>query len=221
MTRPARRALALALATLGLAACTRAGREGPPRAAAPLAGPADSVLVRFTTSQGEFDVMLRRHWAPLGAARVAEAVDSGYYDGARFFRVLRGFVAQFGLAADSAATAAWRERRLADDPVTQSNRRGTLTFAAGGPNTRTVQLFVNLRDNARLDGMGFAPVGEVVRGMDVVAALHAGYGEASPAGRGPTQERISAGGEAYLAAEFPQLDRIVSARAIARWGAAR
>jgi peptidyl-prolyl cis-trans isomerase A (cyclophilin A) len=128
-------ALALALLAFVSAACGRGG-AGPGAAEPPApaaAGPVDSALVRFTTTKGEFDVMLRAHWAPVGTARVIEAVDAGYYDQARFFRVLRGFVAQFGLAADPAQSAAWRERRIADDPVTQSNRRGTLTFAAGGP----------------------------------------------------------------------------------------
>ena len=180
-------------------------------------GPVDSALVRFTTSKGEFDVMLRGHWAPIGSERVVEAVDAGYYDGARFFRALRGFVVQFGLAADPAQSTAWRERRIADDSVRESNRRGTLTFAAGGAGTRTVQLFVNLRDNARLDAMGFAPVGEVVRGIDVVDALYTGYGEAAPAGSGPPQGRISTEGEEYLAREFPLLDRIQRAQVVRRW----
>ena len=182
---------------------------------------ADSFLVRFTTTKGEFDVLVRRSWSPLGAARVGEAVAAGYYDGARFFRALRGFVVQWGIAADSANTALWRGRRIADDSVRASNRRGTVTYAAGGPNTRTVQLFINLRDNARLDALGFAPVGEVVRGMDVVDTLHTGYGEGAPAGQGPTQDKLGAQGEAYLARDFPLLDQIRSARVVRLWPAAR
>jgi len=158
-------------------------------------------------------VMLRRSWAPRGAERVSRVVASGYYDGARFFRALRGFVVQWGIPADTARRSEW-SARIPDDTVRESNRRGTVTFAAGGANTRTAQLFVNLRDNARLDAMGFAPVGEVVRGMDVVDALHTAYGEGAPAGQGPTQGRISAEGEAYLAREFPLLDRIVRARVV-------
>ena len=180
---------------------------------------ADSILVRLTTTRGAIDLMLRRHWAPLGAARVGEAVAAGYYDGARFFRALRGFVVQWGIAADSATTAAWRGRAIADEPVTQSNRRGTVTFAAGGPNTRTVQLFINLRDNARLDAMGFAPVGEVVLGMDAVDALHTGYGEAAPTGSGPSQRELNNEGEAYLARAFPLLDQIRTARIVRVWPA--
>ena len=181
----------------------------------------NSFLVRFTTTKGEFDVLVRRSWAPLGAARVGEAVAAGYYDGARFFRALRGFVVQWGIAADSANTALWRGRRIADDSVRVSNRRGTVTYAAGGPNTRTVQLFINLRDNARLDALGFAPVGEVVRGMDVVDTLHTGYGEGAPAGQGPTQAKLGAQGEAYLARDFPLLDQIRSARVVRLWPVAR
>jgi peptidyl-prolyl cis-trans isomerase A (cyclophilin A) len=134
---------------------------------------ADSFLVRFETSKGPFDLMVRRHWAPNGAVRVGEAVRANYYDGARFFRALRGFVIQWGLAADSANTAKWRGRSIPDDTVRVSNRRMTVSFAAGtAKNTRTVQLFINLRDNARLDAMGFSPIGEIVSGIDVVNAIY-------------------------------------------------
>ena len=182
---------------------------------------ADSVLVRFTTTKGDVDLMLRRSWAPFGAPRVAEAVAAGYYDGARFFRALRGFVVQWGISADTAASTSWSARRIPDDTVRESNRRGTVTFAAGGANTRTVQLFVNLRDNARLDATRFAPVGEVVRGMDVVDALHTAYGEAAPAGKGPSQGKIGAEGEAYLAREFPLLDQIRTARVVRLYSGSR
>lgn len=189
---------------------------------APLpAAAADSFLVRFSTSKGDFDVMLRTHWAPLGVARVHEAVSAGYYDRARFFRSLRGFVVQFGIAADPAVTAEWRVRRIPDDPVAQSNRRGTLVFAAGSEDTRTVQLFVNLRDNARLDSYGFAPLGEVVNGMDVVSAIYTGYGEGPPSGTGPSQGAISREGEAMLARDFPLLDQIRTARIIRSWPGGR
>lgn len=178
---------------------------------------ADSFLVRMTTTRGAFDLIVRRDWAPAGAPQLGRAVLDGYYDGAAFFRALRGFVVQWGIAADPAMTRRWQARRIPDDPVTQSNRRGTVTFASGGPGTRTVQLFVNLRDNARLDAMGFPPVGEVVRGMDVVDALHTGYGEGAPAGRGPSQDRLTTEGATYLAADFPLLDRILTARIVALW----
>lgn len=226
--------LALAL-TLGAGACASVRGGGPaggdgavavshvPTVATPILidsaaiAAADSTLVRFTTTRGDIDVVLRRHWAPHGAPRVAEAVAAGYYDGARFFRALRGFVVQWGIAADSSMSAAWRGRSIPDDTVRQTNRRGTVTFAAGGPNTRTVQLFINLRDNARLDAMGFAPVGEVVAGMDAVDALYTGYGEAAPAGNGPGQREIGARGEAYLAEGFPLLDKILAARVLRAW----
>lgn len=178
---------------------------------------ADSFLVRFSTTEGDFDVMLRSSWAPLGVARVHEAVSAGYYDRARFFRSLRGFVVQFGIAAEPAMTAEWRVKRIPDDSVAQSNRRGTLVFAAGGEDTRTVQLFINLRDNARLDSYGFAPLGEVVSGMDVVSAIYTGYGEGPPSGEGPSQGAISREGEAMLARDFPLLDQIRSARIVQSW----
>ncbi len=193
--------------------------QAPPDSAA--IAEADSVLVRFTTTKGDVDLMLRRSWAPFGAPRVAEAVAAGYYDGARFFRALRGFVVQWGISADTAASKSWSARRIPDDTVRESNRRGTVTFAAGGANTRTVQLFVNLRDNARLDATRFAPVGEVVRGMDVVDALHTAYGEAAPAGKGPSQGKIGAEGEAYLAREFPLLDQIRTGRVVRLYSGSR
>lgn len=224
-----RRPLPLAAALLlGASAC--AAPAGTAEAPAPSIAPelsvapdtatlaaADSVLVRFVTTKGDFDVMLRKDWAPLGAARVSQVVASGYYDGARFFRALRGFVVQWGIPADTARRRDWSVR-LADDPVRESNHRGTVTFAAGGANTRTAQLFVSLRDNARLDAMGFAPVGSVVRGMEVVDALHTGYGEGGPSGQGPAQGRIAAEGEAYLAREFALLDRIIRARVVRVFG---
>jgi peptidyl-prolyl cis-trans isomerase A (cyclophilin A) len=221
---------ALLAAALILLASACAGNPGAASVAAPPAGDAaaiaaitaipdsafaraDSFLVRFETSKGPFDLMVRRHWAPNGAVRVGEAVRAHYYDGARFFRALRGFVVQWGLAADSASTAHWRGRSIPDDTVRFSNRRMTVSFAAGGSNTRTVQLFINLRDNARLDAMGFSPIGEIVNGIDVVNAIYTGYGEGG-AGGGPTQPRITNEGEAYLARDFPLLDRIVSARVV-------
>lgn len=174
----------------------------------------DSFLVRLSTSKGDVDAIIRRHWAPLGAGQFYDAVSTGYYDGARFFRTVRGFVAQFGLAADPALSAEWRNKQIADDSVRQSNRRGSLVFAAGGPGTRTTQLFINLRDNARLDAMGFSPIGEVVRGIDAVDALYTGYGDGANA---PQQNRIGAEGEAYLAANFPLLDRILMAQVVRAW----
>ncbi len=223
----------LLLATTTVAACAGAASTPVtavvPQVAPELAVPpdtaalraADSVLVRFVTTRGDFDVMLRKAWSPNGAVRVGHVVASGYYDGARFFRALRGFVVQWGIPGDTARRREW-SARIPDDTVRESNRRGTVTFAAGGANTRTAQLFVNLRDNARLDALSFAPVGEVVRGLDVVDQLYTGYGEgaspANPANIGPTQGRIAAEGEAYLAKDFPLLDRIVRARVVRVFG---
>lgn len=175
----------------------------------------DSFVVRLATTVGDIDLMLRRDWAPRGAERVYDLVSTGFFDGARFFRTLRGFVAQFGIAADPAVTAAWRGRALEDDPVLQSNRRGTLVFAAGAePNTRTTQLFLNLRDNARLDALGFAPLGEVIAGHEVLSQLYTGYGDGAG---GPQQGRMMREGEAYLAAEFPLLAAITTARVVRAW----
>jgi len=171
----------------------------------------DSYTVKFETSKGDFVVTVTRDWSPLGADRFYTLVKSGFYDGARFFRVLPGFVAQFGIAADPAATAKWRNANLVDDPVKQSNRRGTITFATGGPNTRTTQVFINLADNASLDPRGFSPFGAVSQGMEVVDQFYSGYGEGAPGGNGPAQTSAESDGNAYLIREFPKLDYIKKA----------
>ena len=170
--------------------------------------------VLFETTEGDFVVEVYRAWAPRGADRFYNLVRHGYYDGVRFFRTVPGFVVQFGIHGDPVVSAAWREARIPDDSVEASNQRGTVTFATGGPDTRTTQLFINLADNARLDAQGFAPFGRVVGGMDVVARLHSEYGDARPRGQGPDQDRIHAEGNAYLQSEFPLLDSVVRARII-------
>jgi peptidyl-prolyl cis-trans isomerase A (cyclophilin A) len=167
--------------------------------------------VRFETTRGPFIVEARRAWAPAGVDRFYQLARLGYYDGTRFFRVVDGFMVQWGISGDTAVARAWGDRRIADDPVTQSNRRATVTFATSGPNTRTTQLFVNYRDNTFLDAQGFAPLGEVVEGMDVVDNLWRSYGDAPPGGRGPDQARIVRDGELYLAREFPRLDKVLRA----------
>lgn len=167
--------------------------------------------VRFDTTAGAFVVQVHRDWAPIGAERFHSLVRDGYYTDIAFFRVISGFMAQFGIHGDPAVNAQWEDANIEDDPVVASNRRGKVTFATAGPNTRTVQLFINYGDNRRLDAMGFAPFGEVVEGMEVVDALHAGYGEGAPAGQGPEQERIQSEGNAYLRASFPKLDYIKTA----------
>jgi peptidyl-prolyl cis-trans isomerase A (cyclophilin A) len=221
MPRSLRRLLLITVTTLAIAACGGRTAETAvvPEAEMPFVAnfAPDSALVRISTTKGDIDVMLRGHWAPNGSRQAYEAFARGYYDGGRFFRTIRGFVSQFGIAADSATTAAWSGRNIPDDPVVESNRRGTLVFAAGSePNTRTVQLFFNLRDNARLDSFRFAPIGEVVRGWDVMDSLYAGYGDGASA---PNQGRLTREGEAYLAADFPLLDKITRARVIRLWPA--
>jgi peptidyl-prolyl cis-trans isomerase A (cyclophilin A) len=174
----------------------------------------DSFRVAFQTNKGTFTVRAVRAWAPRGVDRFHYLVENGYYDGNKFFRVLPGFVVQFGISGNPAVNDVWKERAIQDDPVRESNRPGYVTFATGGPNTRTTQLFVNLRDNRRLDGMGFSPIGRVVEGMSVVESLYGGYGEGAPSGRGPEQSRIEREGNDYLTRLYPQLDSIVRARVV-------
>ena len=168
----------------------------------------DSFRARFSTTKGDFVIAVHRAWAPLGADRFYNLVRSGFYDGVRFFRVIPGFMAQFGIHGDTAVTTAWRERRIQDDPVRRTNLRGMVTYATGGPGTRTTQIFINYGSNDRLDAMGFAPFGQVVEGMDVVDKLYGEYGEGAPRGRGPDQFRLNVEGEKYLARQFPKLDKI-------------
>ena len=172
--------------------------------------PAD-YKVKFDTSKGVFVVDVHRDWAPQGADRFYNLVKNGFYNNARFFRVISGFMVQFGISGDPKLAAAWREASIPDDPVKQSNTRGMITFATRGPNTRTTQVFIDYADNSRLDGMGFAPFGQVVSGMNVVDALYSGYGEGAPRGQGPEQGRIQSEGNAYLTQAFPKLDYIKTA----------
>lgn len=175
----------------------------------------DSFRARFETSAGDFVIAVRRAWAPRGADRFYNLVRSGYYDDVRFFRVLSGFMAQFGIHGDPSVSAVWREQRIPDDPVRRSNQRGMVTFATAGPGTRTTQVFINYGSNDRLDAMGFAPFGQVVEGMDVVDRLYAGYGEGAPGGRGPYQGRMQTEGNAYLERAFPKLDHVRRATIVA------
>lgn len=173
----------------------------------------ETYKVRFETTKGVFTLEVTRAWAPLGADRFYNLVKSGFYDGARFFRVLPGFVVQFGIPGDPALARQWRSANIADDPVKQSNTPGSITFATAGPGTRTTQVFINLANNAGLDGQGFAPFGRIVEGMDVVGQLYSGYGEGAPHGRGPDQGRVQSEGNAYLERSFPKLDYIKKAEA--------
>jgi peptidyl-prolyl cis-trans isomerase A (cyclophilin A) len=168
-----------------------------------------------TTTRGEFVLEVHRPWAPIGVDRFYNLVRFGYYDQCRFFRVIKGFVAQFGIHGDPGVNAIWRSERMLDDPEVASNLRCTIAYAKSNrPDSRTTQLFINYRDNTFLDGQGFAPIGRIVSGMEVVDSLYAGYGEASPRGQGPDQVRIQTEGNAYLRSEFPRLDYIRSARVL-------
>jgi len=162
--------------------------------------------VRFETSKGDFVVEVHRDWSPNGADRFFDLVKQGFYNDSRFFRVVPGFVVQWGLNKDPKVNADWREKTIPDDPVVESNRIGYITFAKGGPNTRTTQVFINLADNARLDGMGFPPFGKVIKGMGVVETINSEYGES------PQQPLIQSQGNEYLNSQFPKLDFIKTAQ---------
>jgi peptidyl-prolyl cis-trans isomerase A (cyclophilin A) len=167
--------------------------------------------VKFDTTKGAFVVEVHRDWAPNGADRFYNLVKNGFFNDTRFFRVVSGFMVQFGINGDPKVASAWRSAPIKDDPVSQSNKRGFITFATAGPDTRTTQVFINFADNAALDRQGFSPFGQVISGMNVVDALNAEYGEGAPRGRGPDQGRIQAEGNAYLSRDFGKLDYIKKA----------
>ncbi|HEX7669211.1 MAG TPA: peptidylprolyl isomerase [Polyangiaceae bacterium] len=168
----------------------------------------DTYKARFDTSAGVFVIEVHRDWAPLGADRFYNLVKNGFYDDVRFFRVLDGFMAQFGMNGDPAVQAVWGQRNYKDDPVKQSNKRGYATFAkTGAPNSRSTQVFLNFADNASLDAQGFAPFGEVTTGMNVVDKLYSGYGRNNV----PDQGRITTEGNAYLQKTYPKLDYVKKA----------
>jgi peptidyl-prolyl cis-trans isomerase A (cyclophilin A) len=167
--------------------------------------------VDFDTTKGPFVVEVHRDWAPIGADRFYNLVKNGFYDNTRFFRVIEGFMVQFGVNGDPKVASVWKGARLKDDPVKVSNKRTFITFATAGPNTRTTQVFISYGDNSNLDGQGFAPFGQVVSGMKVVDSLYSGYGEGAPGGRGPDQSKVQAEGNAYLTSAFPNLDYIKKA----------
>jgi peptidyl-prolyl cis-trans isomerase A (cyclophilin A) len=172
-------------------------------------GPAPAEFkVKFDTNRGAFVVEVHREWAPNGADRIYELVENKFYDDARFFRVVRDFVVQWGINKSPDIEALWRQLQIIDDRVKQSNLRGYVTFATAGPNTRTTQVFVNLKNNAQLDGQGFAPFGKVTEGMEVVDDLYGGYGDQ------PQQNMIERQGNQYLESTFPKLDYIKTARVV-------
>jgi peptidyl-prolyl cis-trans isomerase A (cyclophilin A) len=168
----------------------------------------ESFRVKFETSKGAFVVELTRGWSPRGVDRFNHLVQEGYFKDVRFFRVVPGFIAQFGMNGDPGVNDKWKDQTFADDPVTNSNTRGTVVFATRGANTRSNQLFINLVANPSLDLKGFTPIGKVVSGMNVVDLLFSGYGET------PDQEQIGAQGNKYLLANFPKLDYIKSATVV-------
>jgi peptidyl-prolyl cis-trans isomerase A (cyclophilin A) len=191
------------------------GREEDP--ASPLTHPVtaratapDTYTVKFETTKGDILIDVTRSWAPRGADRFYNLVTIGFFEDIAIFRVIPGFMAQFGIHGDPAVAKVWKEAQIDDDPVTQSNTPGMITFATAGPNTRTTQMFMNLGDNKNLDGMGFAPFGKL-RSMDVLETINDEYGEGAPRGRGPDQGRLEAKGNTYLKAAFPNLDYIVKA----------
>ncbi len=193
------------LAALCLAGCAGDVLESPKVRSAGSKAAEGSYLVTLETTRGEVVVEVFPGWAPKGAERFRELVEDGFYDGCRFFRVVPGFVVQFGINGDPAVHAKWGGK-IADDPVTQSNQRGTLTFATSGPGSRTTQLFVNLGDNTgSLDGQGFSPFARVVSGMQYSDAITSEYGES------PQQGAIEGEGNAYLEQNFPNLDYVKAA----------
>jgi peptidyl-prolyl cis-trans isomerase A (cyclophilin A) len=167
--------------------------------------------VKFVTTSGEFTVKVTRAWAPNGADRFYNLVKHHFYDGAAFFRVLPGFMAQFGISAYPEVSRVWETAVIKDDPIVQSNHRGFVSFATAGPNTRTTQVFINYGNNEALDRSGFSAFAVVTDGMDVVDKLYKGYGEGAPDGNGPNQALITSRGRAYLQKDFPLLDTIKSA----------
>ena len=166
--------------------------------------------VSFKTTKGTFVITVHRAWAPRGADRFYNLVRAHFFDGVTFFRVVKGFVVQFGISPDPAVSSAWQSATIKDDPVKASNTLGTITYADAGPNTRSTQVFVNLGNNAALDSRGFSPFGRVTSGMTVVDSLYSGYGE-KPSGYQP---QIVSGGNAFLRKRFPLLDRVLTARLV-------
>ncbi len=205
-------------AMLVFLACGCSGGEAPSNTApipqapalAENAGPKapEHYRVKFETTKGDFVVEVHRHWSPNGADRFHQLVQEGVYDNCKFFRAVKGFMVQFGIAADPKVSAPWKEKFILDDPVEESNQRGTISFAKPNmPNARSTQVFINYDDNSRLDTMGFSPFGKVVEGMEIVDALNQEYGEETTR----LQERIYNEGNAFLEQAFPNLDAIKKA----------
>jgi peptidyl-prolyl cis-trans isomerase A (cyclophilin A) len=198
-----------------------AAMEKPSPAAPGFADPAkltekapETFKAQFDTTKGKFTIEVTRSLAPNGADRFYNLVRSGYFADIAFFRVVPGFMCQFGIHGNPAVSAKWRAAAIPDDPVKGSNTRGTITFATAGPNTRTTQLFINFGNNAGLDGQGFSPFGKVTDGMDVVDKIYSGYGDGPPNGSGPNQGRLQTEGNPFLKQDFPNMDYIKSASVV-------
>jgi cyclophilin family peptidyl-prolyl cis-trans isomerase len=193
-----------AIAILGLLAVRGQAQPAP-----------ETYRVKVETIKGSFTLEVTRALAPLGADRFYQLVESGFYNDSRFYRVISGRFAQFGIAGDPRIARIWRDKPFPDDPVRARNTRGTFAFAMTGPNTRTTQIYINVTDQPRQDADGFAPFGKVVEGMEVVDKLYSGYGESSGGGmRGGKQGKLFEEGNAYLDREFPLLDKLVRARVV-------
>jgi peptidyl-prolyl cis-trans isomerase A (cyclophilin A) len=175
---------------------------------------ADVFYVKMETSKGDVVIEVHPEWAPIGAAHFKELVERKHYDECRFFRVLEGFMAQVGMSGDPKIQAEWGEKTIKDEPVKRSNKRGFVTYAKGGPNSRSTQIFFNYGDNSQLDPQGFPPFGIVIEGMPVLDSLYNEYGEGAPGGSGPSQGGIARGGNEYLNKNFPKLDYIKTARIV-------
>lgn len=202
-----------AAACLMLAGCSppnETKKEEAPAAAKKGRAP-DVYQVNLDTSKGAVVIEVHRDWAPIGADHFHTLVKTGFYDGNRFFRVVRNFVVQFGINGDPKTNQLWSNTNLPDDAVKESNVKGTLTYAALGPYTRGTQVFFNLKDNQTLDSRGFAPIGKVISGMDVVERFYSSYGDMPPGGQGPDPSKIDLQGNDYLASRFPRLDYIKKA----------
>jgi cyclophilin family peptidyl-prolyl cis-trans isomerase len=196
--------------SLALAGCSE--KAAPPKPAAKVEKTPDVFQAVFDTSKGKVTIEVHRDWAPIGVDHFYSLIRTGFYDGVRFFRVTRNYV-QFGINGDPSTNGLWSTARLPDDKVKvkQSNVKGTLSFAHLGANSRTTQLFFNMKDNKDLDKQGFAPIGKVIEGMDVVERLYGSYGEMAPRGQGPDPSKIEVQGNGYLDAKFPRLDYIKKA----------
>jgi len=202
-SRTIRVAIAAALLSLSLGAC----RKPPPKVVVP-----EVFRVKFETSQGDFIVEARRGWAPHGVDRFHELVRMRYFDEGRFFRVLKGFIAQFGVHRDFNVHEKWRQFFIVDDPPKEKNLRGTLSYAMSGPTTRSTEIFINLADNAVLDQQGFVPFAKIVEGVEVIDKLYSGYGEMRPEGKDIDPGRVEGETNEYLVQRFPKMDYIKRAR---------